>query len=527
MAGPTTSWARLEPSSRDPELAPGLEARIADPLWLLGRQWQFGEFVAADGGSAITTQITASVAMLKTLRPGRAGLAASHPYSVGPVPLEALVEAEDPGAVPTLQMRVRAGQQFERLLTAAGVGRHLAAYRTAYPIESAGLFTGRSIDGARLHAALAKGLPSTPAIPPADVAAVTTAARNWLTWAESLAFAPPEVAGGPASWLNDRMEYAFGLSATDGLALEAEEYTDGTLDWHSFTASGTADPAQRTSIGPLSVVPTAVGYPGMPASRLWEFEDAQVDFGAVDAQPEDLGRLLLAGFALVYGADWLLVPLELPTGALARITRFDVRDTFGQTSTIGPTDPTGAWGMFGITRPDTIHDPALLLAPALNGGLQGGDIEEVLLLRDEMANLAWALEQPGAGPAAPAVAVSRPEEGTLEYRLRSDPPQNWFPLLPQRDLPSNPQLSFRLALLDAAGPRPGGRLLAPLAADPRTLLREEEVPREGARLSRAYQLARWIDGSTYLWLGRRKGAGRGEGSSGLRFDLALGQDDRG
>ena len=35
---------------------------------------------------------------------------------------------------------------------------------------------------------------------------------------------------------------------------------------------------------------------------------------------------------------------------------------------------------------------------------------------------------------------------------------------------------------------------------------------------RHYQYARWIDGSTFLWLGRRKSTGRGEGSSGLRFD---------
>jgi hypothetical protein len=30
--------------------------------------------------------------------------------------------------------------------------------------------------------------------------------------------------------------------------------------------------------------------------------------------------------------------------------------------------------------------------------------------------------------------------------------------------------------------------------------------------------ARWIDGSSHLWVGRRKGVGRGEGSSNLRFD---------
>jgi hypothetical protein len=47
---------------------------------------------------------------------------------------------------------------------------------------------------------------------------------------------------------------------------------------------------------------------------------------------------------------------------------------------------------------------------------------------------------------------------------------------------------------------------------------EEEVPREGIRVTRGLQLTRWIDGSSHLWVGRRKGVGRGKGSSGLQFD---------
>ena len=100
----------------------------------------------------------------------------------------------------------------------------------------------------------------------------------------------------------------------------------------------------------------------------------------------------------------------------------------------------------------------------------------------------------------------------LPYTLRTDPPPYWYPLVPQRAAATNPSMSFKLAAT------PHGRLLAPLAANPSLLLREDEVPREGARVTRAYQLARWIDGGTYLWLGRRKDVGRGEGSSGLRFD---------
>jgi hypothetical protein len=39
----------------------------------------------------------------------------------------------------------------------------------------------------------------------------------------------------------------------------------------------------------------------MPAARFWEFEDARVDFGAVDAAPQDLARMLLVEFAITYG----------------------------------------------------------------------------------------------------------------------------------------------------------------------------------------------------------------------------------
>ena len=63
-----------------------------------------------------------------------------------------------------------------------------------------------------------------------------------------------------------------------------------------------------------------------------------------------------------------------------------------------------------------------------------------------------------------------------------------------------------------------GRILNPDPGRPLEL-HEEEVPREGVRVTRNYQYVRWFDGSTHLWIGRRKQIGRGEGSSGLGFDL--------
>jgi hypothetical protein len=50
---------------------------------------------------------------------------------------------------------------------------------------------------------------------------------------------------------------------------------------------------------------------------------------------------------------------------------------------------------------------------------------------------------------------------------------------------------------------------------------EEEFVREGVRVERMYRLARWSDGSTHLWLARRKITGAVAGSSGLRFDQVL------
>jgi hypothetical protein len=52
-------------------------------------------------------------------------------------------------------------------------------------------------------------------------------------------------------------------------------------------------------------------------------------------------------------------------------------------------------------------------------------------------------------------------------------------------------------------------------------LHEEEVSRAGTRVLRSYQRTRWTDGRVYTWLRVRRQAGRGEGYSGLAFDLLV------
>src|SRR4051812_14090420 len=225
-------WARLEPRSRDKSLAPGLEARVHDPLWLLGRQWQFGELNAdADLGSAIVAELSAHVVPLARYRPGRiVDRAVATPYNVGAQPLEALVEAERVRPADSVRASVRAGQHFERLLAAHGASRYASAFRAAFPLtvdvsaldassrRFASFLAGRAIDGARLHAAMSvsvrpdgsPALPAAPAVEDADVERVRAAATAWFAWCEALVLS----AGGQnAAWIGDRFEYAFAVDA--------------------------------------------------------------------------------------------------------------------------------------------------------------------------------------------------------------------------------------------------------------------------------------------------------------------------
>ena len=46
---------RVRPDGSGGNLAQALEARVHDPLWALGRQWQLGELQGEDAGSPIAT----------------------------------------------------------------------------------------------------------------------------------------------------------------------------------------------------------------------------------------------------------------------------------------------------------------------------------------------------------------------------------------------------------------------------------------------------------------------------------------
>jgi len=148
----------------------------------------------------------------------------------------------------------------------------------------------------------------------------------------------------------------------------------------------------------------------------------------------------------------------------------------------------------------------------------------VLLLRDELADMAWGVERSALGSAGlpldraliskiSAPPIKPPASDQIpKYRLGSSVPDYWIPFLPIGL--SNAHLQLRRGLLPISSSGPLGRLLSA----PGLTIFLEEVPREGVHLERRYRYARGVDGSTWLWIGRLRSTGRGEGRSGLRFD---------
>src|SRR5437763_5396186 len=51
------AWTRLEPQSVSGDPRPGAEARVADPLWMIGRQWQFGELEGENVGTPVAVHV--------------------------------------------------------------------------------------------------------------------------------------------------------------------------------------------------------------------------------------------------------------------------------------------------------------------------------------------------------------------------------------------------------------------------------------------------------------------------------------
>lgn len=555
---------RLEGRARDPNNEDNLAMRVVDPLWMLGRQWQFGEFLGEDNGSPIRV-----IASYKKDSMRYYSCFSENTYhSINDrIPLEASIEAM-PVFPHDLRSKVRIGQQLERFIRnhipGSQASELILALRQAYPLEATGkldeksrrylsLMANKVVDGGRFLAAL-----KDDRIPEEYRSSLEKPIQQLTQWYEKLFYQPPSKE--TSAWDSRQLAHQFSLHLDDSdqphtLSLHAPDYQSGHLDWYTFDkvarlkGDGTGNPGKQSA----TLTPINASFAAMPDKRLFAFENKKVDLGSMNIDPDDLVRIMLIDFSLVSGSDWFIVPMEMKLGELCWIEHLDVFDVFGvRTRIVNDHDtgmylsdnPLNVWDVFKIRNNNpAIYDAEeakrhfLFLTPASTDRLESPLLEEVLFLRDEYANMVWGVEKTALNTMGKSVngfdlhlELNGPffddpdDEAASEmprYRLASPVPTNWIPYLPRHIDDSLTEIELHRAMMvrnETIGEPEAIVPLTRLAREDLKKIREEAVPRAGVRVQLTRQRIRWTNGETYVWLGRKVLAGRGEGNSGLKFD---------
>lgn len=590
-----TTWNRLEGRPRSDKFDRALKAEVRDALWMLTKQWQMGEFQGDDAGSPVFAKLHLDTTRLTKYQAGDRSPSGSNPVEEfeNAVPLEAKVERRPIpfkllGRDISLDLRLLMGRQWLKL--SKSVGDFKRDYIRQYPIvlpdarrqEGAPIYAhqevwstfaavaDRRMDGYKLYIYLKESnthhaYDNIP-VPDADKPEIDAKAAKFIEWFEKLYYQPSE----PDAWNPSRLEYGFACSApisTGEKVYAAEEYYQGHLDWYNFSLDPTlndlgtltpppADPRQPDT---QTLIPTPITFEGMPNTRWWEFEDRKTNFGDVKPDTTDLAKLLLIEFGLVYANDWFLIPYTLPAGSIASIRGMVVTNVFGERFWIeaagsGVDDNWQRWSMFTINtkgNANEVADTSLLLLPTVPKIQESSPWEEVMLIRDEMANMVWAIEK--TIPLASGISKSGSEaaiethnyyqrlldkqpvvfpapayNANISYLAMTSVPEHWIPFIPVHLKNDIREIQLQRAALPRILESDSSK---PLKVRPRTVLmqlgleqkkpyfiHEEEVSRAGIRVTQSFQRTRWCNGQTFVWLGVRKQTGRGEGSSGLAFD---------
>jgi len=573
-------WNRLEGRPRRTDFTRALKAEVRDPLWMITRQWQMGEFIGEDAGSPVTAKVAWSTDVVTELH-SAAGVV---PYDPN-LPLEAVVEARPvaltrDGRLHNADLRLALGRRWRRLLERGGHGGRVPDFRTAYrftapdptakadfPItahaaawQTLAAVADRAIDGGALvvHLATAGALASDGlGMVDPEKSQIDGLGAEFLEWARRLYFQPPE---GVRTWDPRHLEYGLGVSAPNRdqpAALAAPEYRGGRLDWFNFDAVATDETHAGGAKQPLEVtsfMPTTAQFDGMPNTRHWAFEEGATNFGDIDPDTTDIAKLLLIEFGLVFANDWFLLPITLPVGSLTAIRGLAVTNVFSERYWIEPAVTAAqvqSWRMFRLTAKGALEDR--LFVPATTPtGLESAPVESVACIRDEVSNMVWgietivqlpdgssrrgrevALELHAKYQAAVVAAPHVPPENDarIKYTLMTSVAEHWIPFIPVHVEGDNRQIQLQRAAM----PRllEGEEGMIPAKVVPRTrLLREgldevpavsyyvaeEEIERAGTVVETRWQRCRWRGGRVVTWLGHSRTPGRGEASSGLAFD---------
>lgn len=590
-----TIWTKIKVNTVNEEFADNLKFEIRDPAWMLSRQWQSGELNGEDKGSPIFSEINGSYSMINSVENSKDSIDMMDIK----MQLELIVECAI--KEPDLQTKIELGKQWIRLIQNSKmtkkkllISKSIELYPFLLPddsndvqkIQNAHLLKNekyiqllrlaifnKSIDGWEIVKKLQKyslNKAFEVALGKNDLKKI------FLNWYYDKYSQHPDATG--AFWNATRNEYSFKLKSEakndKKIELTADEYYNGRLDWYACGLNFEEDvnTIELKHKIQQTVIPSQIIYPGMPVSRLWEFEDRSINFSSLHAGISQLPLIPFIQFGLVYGDDWFMMPLgNIPDGSIVDLKHIIVTDSFGVKTRVKhytELDTTKSWSYFTLSENDIItsnkQDRLFFLPPSTIQNMESEPVESINFIRDEMANLVWGIEsvipdQIIGGVDADQIAkasksyykeiihsqVKKGEtlsnDATIEYKLATEVPFNWIPFLPiEMKINTNNSQQPEIMLQRGAMPRISFDDLSELIVDKvRPLspfltadfekgkpvkafrLHEEEVPRSGVFVQGSWQRARGYDGKVVLWYGYKKTTGRGEGQSGLMFDQVV------
>src|SRR5439155_8330019 len=125
-------WNRLEGRPRRTDFTRALRAEVRDPLWMITRQWQMGEFMGDDAGSPVTAKVAWTTDTVSAVHTS-AGIEPHRPD----LPLEAVMEARPvplvrAGRLHNADVRLAMGRYWKRLLESTGHAARVPAYLSTY-----------------------------------------------------------------------------------------------------------------------------------------------------------------------------------------------------------------------------------------------------------------------------------------------------------------------------------------------------------------------------------------------------------
>lgn len=497
---------RMEGRTNNDDMTEALRLRVHDPLWVLSRQWQLGEFRGNDCGTAMSvsctikedlcdndpiepvveqinpktdfmTSIESAVYLLDLVRNSKI-------YSKEEIKkfreMAIMTWPIDWNKSDCYVLEHEATREYEKKLN-----ERLTAYIQTYQ--------GKIFDGYELYKDIRLNSNNIKNILNNQILS------DYVKWFEQK-YLPASTVN--QHWNNEDLCYSLSDKAGD-YYFEGDRYKGGRVSWYSVDYKCTE--TKKISISdildsiiehkkndgkttPKSITRNVMSLPSMahfaaaPNRRLWQMEDHKVFMGN-SILKQSSGNIAMMKYVTMFSNDWMLFPLDTELGKYIQLKSINIVDTFGDKIAITGNDRAGKkdtvrdteerWQIFTnttVNNPKETHLDGLYYAPQLAATIEGKPIEEIRLLRDEMSNMVWGVEElvpDGCGSTIDAtlyasklteyvdglyetnhpkpesqeimfskgqnpVVKNESQKATYKYVLQSTVPFNWIPFIPQR-----------------------------------------------------------------------------------------------